>query len=208
MPIECGAAKVAWVWQGLSALSGLTPAMNTRLYSPLSRPVMPPTEPSFSEKRGTAYAGDGSSRFLSEDHCNGAMGAAASVGANGGLGGSILVVDDDEAVRDVLASMLRGCRFTVSCAHDGEHGWSTLVAGNFDLLITDHSMPMLTGVNLLRRLRAKMNPMPAILVSGCMPWEEPDLDYLLRPGLALEKPFSFYELLGGIQKLVTKSAGA
>ena len=182
--------------------------MNTTAPYPVPRQVISSAEKTVSGTHGVVYARSGATRPSSASPCEAVPGAAVSAAARGAPGGRILVVDDDAAVRDSLALMLRGCRFTVSCANDGEHGWSTLVAGKFDLLITDHNMPVLSGVNLLRRLRARMNPMPAILVSGCMPWEEPDLDYLLRPGLALEKPFSFYELLGGIQKLVTEAPGA
>jgi len=207
MPIGCSAAKVIWALRFAPARAGHSPAMNTPLHSPVLRPGISAAGCAAPETRPT---GPGSilARSRSHLHCNGAMMAAASVAAAGVQSGRILVVDDDESVRLVLSSMLRGCKFMVSCANDGEHGWSTLMEGHFDLLITDNSMPVLSGVNLLRRLRAKMNPMPAILISGCMPWEEPDLDYLLRPGLALEKPFSFPELLDGIQKLVTKQPGA
>lgn len=115
----------------------------------------------------------------------------------------ILVVDDDAGVRDVLGKVLRHADYRVSCAVDGEAGWEALRADRFDVLITDHDMPRLTGLDLLRRVRAAPLDVPVILISGSMPWAETDLLRLLPPGVALEKPFSFAELLAKVRAVLT-----
>lgn len=120
----------------------------------------------------------------------------------------ILVVDDVPGVRHTLESVLRGAGCSVSCAEDGERGWEALCGGNFDLLITDHDMPRLTGLDLLRRLRAAQSSLPVILISGKMPWDAIDLLDLLRPGMAMEKPFSFTELLAFVRNLVSQTPRA
>ncbi len=120
----------------------------------------------------------------------------------------ILVVDDDATIRSFFTEVLRHAAFHVACAEDGEAGWSALRAESFDLMITDHNMPRLTGLELLRRARAAARDLPVILISAGVPWHEPDLAALLRPGLALSKPFSIVELLAGVRRLLTPVAAA
>lgn len=120
----------------------------------------------------------------------------------------ILVVDDDAVIRDFLGSMLRRVQYCVSCAEDGEAGWDALRADRFDVLITDHEMPRLTGLELLRRVRAAPLDVPVILMSGKMPWAETDLVQLLPPGVALEKPFTFVDLLAKVRSFLTPTTGA
>jgi DNA-binding response OmpR family regulator len=65
-------------------------------------------------------------------------------------------------------------------------------------------MPRLTGLGLLRRVRAgTLNALPVILISGEMPWEDADLLDLVWPGMAMEKPFSFIELLTSVRTVLT-----
>ena len=117
----------------------------------------------------------------------------------------ILIIDDDADIRLVLERVLCAAGYRVSSAEDGEAGWSELCAGSYDLLITDHDMPRLSGLDLLRRLRAVKFDLPVILISGDMPWAEADLWEMLQPGLALEKPFSFVELMVKVRDLLSKA---
>jgi len=122
---------------------------------------------------------------------------------------NILVVDDDASIRDVLASFLRRSGYRVSCAEDGEAGWEALCANSFNALITDHAMPRLTGLDLLRRVRSgPLKVLPAILISGEMPWGERDLLDLVWPGVAMEKPFSLLELLTSVRGVLSMSIHA
>jgi CheY-like chemotaxis protein len=58
------------------------------------------------------------------------------------------------------------------------------------LVITDHEMPRLTGLNLIKRIREVSVEPPCILISGNLPLPEPDLNRIVRPGVVLPKPFS------------------
>jgi len=118
----------------------------------------------------------------------------------------ILIADDDAVVRDMLANLLRRAGYRVTCAPNGEAAWVTLCADKADVLITDHSMPCLTGLELIRRVRSgPLSALPCILMSGKMPWDEDDLLDLVRPGMALAKPFSFFELLTCVRSLLPLS---
>ena len=117
----------------------------------------------------------------------------------------ILIVDDDPAIRGTVALLLGNAGYRVGCAEDGEAGWNALCSARPDLLITDHEMPKLTGLELLRRVRAASHPLPAILISGSLPRCDADLESLLQPGAVLPKPFSFGALLAKVQELLERS---
>lgn len=117
----------------------------------------------------------------------------------------ILIADDDDWIRNALSELLRRGNFVVTAVADGEAAREVLRHAAVDLLITDEDMPRLRGVELLRALRKTDRQLPVILISGCMPWDEPDLKGLLSPGLALEKPFSINRLLAEVRVLMGAS---
>ncbi len=133
---------------------------------------------------------------------------AASPAANPGSSaraapaGHILLVDDDSAIRGHIALLLRGSGYRVDTAGDGGTGLIALYFNPYDLLITEHEMPKLSGLDLLRRMRACPLLLPAIMISGFIPWEEADLEWSLRPGAVVEKPFSFGALLAKVRMLL------
>ena len=114
----------------------------------------------------------------------------------------ILLVDDDPAIRGTVTMLLKNAGYRVGCAPDGEAGWHALCAAPADLLITDHEMPKLTGLELLRRVRAVSRRIPAILMSGCPPQGAADLEALLHPGAVIPKPFSVSALLAKVRELL------
>lgn len=118
----------------------------------------------------------------------------------------ILVVDDDAGVRNVLACILRHADHEVICASDGEEAWEALCSSGYDGMITDHDMPRLSGLDLIRRMRAIPSNLPVVMISGKMPWEEIDFLGLLQPGIALAKPFSCSEVLAEVGRLFVKNA--
>jgi two-component system OmpR family response regulator len=121
--------------------------------------------------------------------------AAACSAARASPLARILLVDDDAEIRQVVARGLRGAGYVAHCAEDGEAGWEALRADPFDALITDHEMPRLTGLDLIRRVRAAPLGIPVILMSGRLPWDDASLFPLLTPGMALKKPFTLSDLL-------------
>lgn len=122
----------------------------------------------------------------------------------------ILVIDDESVIRQMLTRALRRAAYDVETVEDGEAGWTALCTERFDLLITDHAMPRLKGLDLVRRLRANSSRLPVILISGCIPYADADVSALLCPGMALEKPFSLAEVLVNVGSLMiaTTTGGA
>lgn len=67
----------------------------------------------------------------------------------------ILLVDDDELERELMADRLNSCGFEVTAVADGGEAMAVLERQWFPLLITDWEMPVLTGIELTERLRAR-----------------------------------------------------
>lgn len=65
----------------------------------------------------------------------------------------ILVVDDEESIREFLEIMLRKEGYDPTCVEDGQQALDTLKKKSFDLVISDLQMPNLTGIELLRKVR-------------------------------------------------------
>jgi EAL domain-containing protein (putative c-di-GMP-specific phosphodiesterase class I) len=80
--------------------------------------------------------------------------------------GSLLVVDDDADVRFVVASGLRQAGFTVEEADTGELALQKLSGGGIDAVISDISMPGLSGMEMLRTIRARDLDVPVVLLTG------------------------------------------
>lgn len=119
----------------------------------------------------------------------------------------ILVVDDDQAVRDSLARSLEYSGYTVSTASDGVEALAKLAAGRPDAVIMDVMMPRLDGLETTRMLRANGNEVP-ILVLTARDAVGDRVDGLDAGGDDyLTKPFALDELLARIRALVRR-AGA
>lgn len=68
-------------------------------------------------------------------------------------GRSILVVDDTRSMRKMVAAVLEGAGYQVSEAGDGAEALALAQQRQFDLVVTDHNMPVMDGVTLVRELR-------------------------------------------------------
>jgi two-component system response regulator HydG len=78
----------------------------------------------------------------------------------------ILVIDDDQGVRDSMTRMLRGAGYSVETAETGEQGL-TLAQGNaFDVILSDMRMPGISGLDVLRRLRDQRIDAAFIVMTG------------------------------------------
>jgi two-component system chemotaxis response regulator CheY len=78
----------------------------------------------------------------------------------------ILCADDNLYIREALRFTLTEAHFAVTCAGDGEEALHCLetTPTRFDVLITDHDMPRLNGLELVRALRSLPQPPPRVIV--------------------------------------------
>lgn len=120
----------------------------------------------------------------------------------------ILVVNDDPAIREQNIKMLIYHGYDVEPATDGADGWEALQERHFDLVITDNSMPKMTGVQMIEKLRSSSMTVPVIMATGTMPHFEFARKPWLTPDVALIIPFSDDELLGAISNILRKDYDA
>jgi DNA-binding response OmpR family regulator len=118
----------------------------------------------------------------------------------------ILVVEDDGDIRRLNAQVLFRSGYQVDAAEDGAAGWEALHANNFDLLITDHDMPKLTGLELVKMVRTARMTLPVILASGSLHEEELSRHPWLQLAATLLKPFYPDQLLVTVKE-VLRAAG-
>lgn len=130
------------------------------------------------------------------------MGGAARTGVFGRIA-QVLVVDDDEQIREALAELLRANGYDVGVAHDGVTAVEMAVRrAPLALLVTDIDMPGIGGRELARRLRADFSELPVLLISGS-PTEATRQKHTADPRTRfLAKPFSVEAFLDSVVELI------
>ncbi|WP_211911375.1 PAS domain-containing protein [Tardiphaga alba] len=112
--------------------------------------------------------------------------------------GIALLVDDEELVRMSTADMLADLGYEVVETASAEQALSLIETGLIpDLVVTDHLMPGMNGVELARELKAKRPELPVLIVSGYAEAEGVDPDIA-----RLTKPFRIAELADGLSALM------
>ena len=119
----------------------------------------------------------------------------------------VLVVDDDMSIRQIQALALMRCGYKVDMAADGAAAWEALNTDSYDLMITDNNMPKVSGVELLKKLRAAHMALPVIMATGAIPKEEFTRSPWLQPAATLLKPYTFEEMLRTVKNVLREADG-
>ncbi len=117
----------------------------------------------------------------------------------------ILVVEDDIFFRRLNTEVLVGSGYEVDAAADGVAAWQALNTEGYDLLITDNSMPKMSGVELLKKLRGARMALPVIMATGTFPTEEFARYPWLQPTAALLKPYTGEQMLRTVKKVLREA---
>jgi DNA-binding response OmpR family regulator len=111
----------------------------------------------------------------------------------------ILVAYDEPLIRRLITAALAGSGYHVDNVENGAVAWEALQAKSYDLLITDHLMPKITGVELVKNLRSARMALPVVMVAGKLPVDE-------LPSLQLAatflKPFVVADLLDTVETVL------
>jgi two-component system, OmpR family, phosphate regulon response regulator PhoB len=121
---------------------------------------------------------------------------------------SILVVDDEPAIRQMLAFALTGAGFEISEAGDVEHAQAVLSEQRPDLILLDWMLPGVSGVDLARRLKRDPATRRIPLIMLTARGEEGDKIRGLEVGADdyITKPFSTRELIARINAVLRRNA--
>jgi len=114
----------------------------------------------------------------------------------------ILVVDEDRDLRLLYTEALVRPGYHVDAAEDGAAALKAFRVNNYNLLITEHSLPTLTGVELVRTLRAARMALPVIMAAARLPVHELARNPSLQPVAVLPKPFYLSQLLETVRAVL------
>ena len=119
---------------------------------------------------------------------------------------TILVIDDDESLRDTIGLMLENEGFRPILVADGAAGLQEALTSKPNLILVDLKMPGLNGVEVCKRLRASGNQTPVMVLSAV--GDEIDKVLLLEIGADdyVVKPFGTRELLARIRALLRRTS--
>jgi DNA-binding NtrC family response regulator len=116
----------------------------------------------------------------------------------------VLLVDDEEALRGLGHAMLTRLGYEVVTCSRSPDALEAFAAApeRFDLVVTDYTMPSLTGAQLAVACQHLRPDLPVLLYTGWL--EVPEVGHGTAPGrrAVLQKPFSLHELDSALQRLL------
>lgn len=121
---------------------------------------------------------------------------------------TILIIDDDEQLRDTISLLLESEGFRPLLAADGKRGYEDALRYKPDLILVDLRMPGMNGVEVCKQLRAAGVRTPLIVLSAV--GDEIDKVLLLEMGADdyVVKPFGTRELLARVRAVLRRSSSA
>ena len=119
----------------------------------------------------------------------------------------VLIVEDEEALRDTLKTRLAEAGFTVDVARDGEEGLFAALEYPLDVAIVDLGLPNLPGLELIRRLRAARKSYPILILTARDNWRDKVEGLQAGADDYVVKPFQFEEVLARLQALLRRAGG-
>ncbi|MBU4345330.1 MAG: response regulator [Proteobacteria bacterium] len=113
----------------------------------------------------------------------------------------ILIADDEEAIRILLAVALKTYDYEVDVVKNGLEAINNIYKRSYDLIITDYMMPEMDGLELTKRIRSEYPSIPILIVTA----NGPEHDFL-KSGATfyIEKPFSILEIQNIIKIMLNK----
>jgi two-component system response regulator PhoP len=118
-----------------------------------------------------------------------------------------LVVEDEAVLREALQRNLAEAGFTVDLAADGEEGLFAGTEYPVDVAIIDLGLPKLSGLELIRRLRANDKRFPILILTARDRWQDKVEGLDAGADDYVAKPFHFEEVLARLQALMRRSGG-
>ncbi|MDQ0391224.1 response regulator transcription factor [Labrys monachus] len=118
---------------------------------------------------------------------------------------TVLIVDDDPHIRELLAFALAKAGMATQEAGDGEEGLAGVLSGRPDLVILDINMPRMDGLEVCRRLRASGAEVPVLFLSS----RDDEIDRILGLELGADdyvvKPFSPREVVARVGAILKRA---
>jgi DNA-binding NtrC family response regulator len=117
---------------------------------------------------------------------------------------SVLIIDDDAEVRDMLSSILEDDGYSVEAVGNGKQAIKTCEKLPFDVALVDINLPDIKGTELLHKLKQLQPKMVKIIVTGNPSIENAVKALYEKADGFITKPFDPQELLDTIKKLIVE----
>ncbi len=118
------------------------------------------------------------------------------------VSGSILIVDDEAAIRESLQTLLEMENYSVECAATGEEGLNRIAERPFDLVLLDFALPDKNGLEILRDIRERDRDLSVIMITAYGTVENAVLAIQAGATNFIQKPWDNEKLLADIQAAV------
>jgi len=120
---------------------------------------------------------------------------------------TVLIVDDEKSIVDILKFNLEKSEFRTVCAYDGKEGLRLAREVNPDVILLDVMLPYIDGFEVCKTLRAEGSNIPIIMITARE--EETDKVFGLELGADdyITKPFSVRELIARVKTNMRRTAG-
>ncbi len=119
----------------------------------------------------------------------------------------ILVIEDEEALRELLGRALKREGFAVDLAADGTDGMHIATEYPVDLAIIDLGLPGHSGMEILREVRKRELKYPVLVLTARSDWQDKVQALELGADDYVTKPFRLEELMARVNALLRRSAG-
>jgi DNA-binding response OmpR family regulator len=116
----------------------------------------------------------------------------------------VLVIEDEERLGRLISRVLREEGYSAEVVTDGRSGLKDALSEEYDLVIADWMLPELSGVQLVRRLRAAEVPVPVLMLTARDQVEDRVEGLDAGADDYLPKPFAFQELLARVRALTRR----
>jgi len=119
----------------------------------------------------------------------------------------ILVVEDEDTIRNNLIASFKENGFATESAANGEDGLFLAKEYPIDLAVVDIGLPGISGLELISELRQTGNPIPVIVLTARDSWQDKVEGLSTGADDYMAKPFQFEELLARCNALLRRTAG-
>ncbi|MGI9220074.1 MAG: response regulator [Woeseiaceae bacterium] len=119
----------------------------------------------------------------------------------------LLVIEDDNTLRESLAAKLTESGFAVEQAADGREGLYFALEYPIDLAIVDLGLPEMSGLDIIRKVRESGKSFPILILTARDRWEDKVDGLDAGADDYVVKPFQFEEVIARVNALVRRSGG-
>lgn len=114
----------------------------------------------------------------------------------------MLIADDQDGIRLMLAQVFQNLGIEVDTANDGQNAWEKLEQNGYDLVLLDMNMPRMFGHEVLRNMRQREIDTPVMIMTAF--GEKSTLEEVQRLGITaqFEKPFDIYRMIEKVKEVL------